>query len=465
MKRFAYIFLMSLMALCAAAKPIDEAKALYADGNYAEAIKKLEAILKGSPRDMTANYFLGMSYLGLGEAEKAKGPLLKAEDRGSVSAAKALATLAIDEYCMDDAAEHLDTWEALLKKARKPEPEELSELRSRAVLAKNMLERVERIAIVDSIVVDEADFFKYYRLSAQAGKLLDGAILPSQYVQEAPAVVFEPENNKEVFWAMADSGALSIYCSQILDDGTFEAPQPLGQELNEGGDADYMYLTSDGVTFYFANTGENSLGGYDIFMSRRDADGSVLQPQNVGMPYNSPYDDYMLVIDEAAGLGWWATDRNQIPGKVTIYTFVPNETRENYDPDDERLRDFAFIRSIAATQGPGQDSRLVADNPALSRESEADDEWSHFSLSLGDGRVYTSLDQFARPQARRSMEEYLTRKKDLAMMLAQLSILRERYSSGDTSARSEILSLEKRVEAARAMMKRLRNAVITAETR
>ena len=93
----------------------------------------------------------------------------------------------------------------------------------------------------------------------------------------------------------------------------------------------------DGVTLYFANNGENSLGGYDIFMTRRsDGDGEgkeYFQPQNVGMPYNSPFNDFMMAIDEASGLGWWATDRNQIPGKVTVYVFIPSQMRVNVEPD------------------------------------------------------------------------------------------------------------------------------------
>ncbi len=61
------------------------------------------------------------------------------------------------------------------------------------------------------------------------------------------------------------------------------------------------FFMSDGVTLYYANDGDESIGGYDIFISRKGEDG-FLQPQNIGMPYNSPYDDYMLAIDEVTVL-------------------------------------------------------------------------------------------------------------------------------------------------------------------
>ena len=33
---------------------------------------------------------------------------------------------------------------------------------------------------------------------------------------------------------------------------------------------------------------------------------TYLVPENVGMPFNSPYNDYMYVIDEYNNLGWFA---------------------------------------------------------------------------------------------------------------------------------------------------------------
>ena len=55
------------------------------------------------------------------------------------------------------------------------------------------------------------------------------------------------------------------------------------------------------------------------------------------MPYNSPYNDYMLVMDEGTGLGWWASDRGAAPDSVTVFIFVPNKSRVNYDPDTENI--------------------------------------------------------------------------------------------------------------------------------
>lgn len=444
--------------MAAGAKPIDDAKALYNQGKYEQAVEKLKAILKAAPKDGTANYYLGLSYIALDKPAAAVAPLEKAAERGVADAYKRLAVIAIDDYDADAASDYLADYEAQMRKNKK-DASDADQLRSRIVMVKNMLARVEKIAIVDSIVVDKADFFKRYKLSPSAGKLISGSILAHEYASKDPKVVYVPESNREIFWAMAgDNGHTQLYASQVLDDGTFEMPEPLGGELNDGGDADYPYFMSDGVTFYFANNGDNSLGGYDIFLSRRDPDGSVLNPQNVGMPYNSAYDDYMLVIDEAANRGWWATDRNQIPGKVTIYEFIPNETRVNYDPDDENIAGYAFVSSIAATtQGMSiPEAQDMENNSTEIAEAE-------FVLPMGKGKTYTKLDDFRNPQAKKAMSQYLRNQQGLEMMKKQLQELRKQYGAGDRTVGNDILSLEKRVNAARDVQLQLQNQAISLE--
>ena len=183
--------------------------------------------------------------------------------------------------------------------------------------------------------------------------------------------------------------------STRLDDGSWDEPQLLGEGLGEGGDAAYPFLMSDGVTLYFANDGENSLGGYDIFMTRNNGE-EYLQPQNIGMPYNSPYDDYMLAIDEESGIGWWATDRNRLGDSITIYRFIPREMRVNYPADTAGLARLAIISDFRATQQPGADySGLLArasDNGDSGRSTA-------FTIAIGS-KIYHDLNDFRTSRGR-----------------------------------------------------------------
>ncbi|MCC8118499.1 MAG: hypothetical protein LIP09_07120 [Bacteroidales bacterium] len=410
-------------------------------------------------RHIFASLLLIFLAIGALDASAAKAKTKAKSSRADAATLYKQAQKAYHAYDFDEAADKLDEAEKELKRQKKSIPDEYDEMRRGILMGRNMLDRVEKIQIIDSLLVDRDDFFKYYKLSSEAGRLMPGSVLPVSVTRSYPSVVFEPQSNREVFWGeVGDEGFLELVSAQILDDGTFEHPQTLGEDLGEGGDADYIYFMPDGVTFYFANTGENSLGGYDIFLSRRDADGTVLQPQNVGMPYNSPYDDYMLVIDEAAHRGWWATDRNKIEDKVTIYVFVPNEVRQNYSPDDPNLVSYAQVASIAATQ-----DGTVAAGGHLSDDDE--DETPDFLLSLGNGMVLTHFSQLRNVKSETAVRQYLDRVNDYEMMEAQLRVLRERYRNGDKSTANDIRNLEKRVLAAEPMLIKLRNQAILAETK
>lgn len=453
LKRIYISLCAGLLAISSVAAPIDDAKRLYREGKYPEAITGLRKILKSKPKDGTANYYLGAALIAMGEVDDAQEPLKKAEARGVADASRLLAVCALDEYRVDDANEHIDTWQAALKKAKKSEPGELSALQSRAVQMSNMLERVEKIEIVDSLSVDSTDFFKAYRLSAAAG-----LILPSDAVRHAGAgrgatelsLAYMPQNRSELIWSAADTtGVFSLYSANILDDGTLDHTLEIDQSLAGGGNAKFPFLMPDGVTLYFASDGENSLGGYDIFMTRRNEneDGAYYQPQNMGMPYNSPCNDYMLAIDEASGLGWFATDRNSEPGKVTIYVFAPSAMRVNADSEDPNLESLAKLDNISLTRREGVDykalleSRLPAD-----ASSKSVDTPRLFAIDMGNGKVYTALADFKNQRARSAMLEAMATKLALDKQIAFENDLREQYRKGRHNVSAQILDSERETD-------------------
>ena len=458
---YSLILLLTAALTAMAAKPLDEAKRLYLDGKYEEALPRLEALRKSSPRDGNVNYYLGSTLYALGRYNEAEAPLKVAEGRGVTDASRLRAVIALDAYRLDDASEALDTWEAKLKKNKKQAPDELGEMQSRLIMMRNMLERVEKIEIIDSLVVDADDFFTHYRLSRSAGHLVPAA----EADIDAATVVYRPENNGELIWAEADTtGTLRLMSAQILDDGTTDSPRHLDDELAGGGNADYPFLMADGMTLYFAADGDNSLGGYDIFLTRRNDDG-FFQPQNIGMPYNSPYDDYMLAIDESTGIGWWATDRNRIPGKVTIYVYITSPTRVNVDVDDPALAGLARISSIAATQTPGKDYSDLRERIAAIGDGRHSARTGHavFEIALGNGRIARSLDDFSNARARKAMEELLTNRAEREKTAAELETLRDRYRAGDRSTAARIEELEDMTLYLDSAMPTLRNKVVRLE--
>jgi hypothetical protein len=68
--------------------------------------------------------------------------------------------------------------------------------------------------------------------------------------------------------------------------------------INDSGSQAYPFVLSDGLTIYFSTTGHQSFGGYDIFVTRYNlTNDSYLAPNQMNMPFNSPFNDYLMVVD------------------------------------------------------------------------------------------------------------------------------------------------------------------------
>jgi hypothetical protein len=68
------------------------------------------------------------------------------------------------------------------------------------------------------------------------------------------------------------------------------------------------------------------MGGLDIFKSIYDWNTKTWsKPENIGFPINSPYDDYMLVMDDLGQSAQFASNRSTGPGMVMLYRIGINE--------------------------------------------------------------------------------------------------------------------------------------------
>jgi len=462
MRKLIFTLLLLAFAGTAGAAPVDEGKRLYNEGKYDEAVALLQPVVKKSPRNGNANYWYGASLTALGRTDEAIAPLKRAMNRNVPEAALALARIATSNYATSEAREYYDSYESMMRKARREIPEEVTEAQSKLILMENMLSRVEKIVVVDSLTVDADGFFSHYRLSPGAGNLVSGATV---HLPDAE-VAFVPQNNTEILYADTDSlGNFILMGADILDDGSIDRPRPLeGDDLAGGGNAEYPFLMADGLTLYYANDGEGSLGGYDIFLTRRGDDG-YLQPQNIGMPYNSPYDDYLMAIDETTGAGWWATDRNRIPGKLTIYIFIPSDSRINVAPDDPNLVALAKLSDISLTREPGKNYTL--------RLPDADDRIddtanrtaaSSFSLPIGSTtKIYHRLSDFRSSTARRAMSRAINARAEINSLEKQLEELRDAYRNGDRSKSISIHNMEQQLDDARRQYSEYTNRAIAEE--
>lgn len=379
------------------------------------------------------------------------------------------ARLKINQYDIDAAREHLDKFLSQGKRKFKPTPAMTAaadSLKERIDRVAMMLDRVEHIEVVDSMVVNRNDFFTHYMLTPSAGSLFDTASLPDELRQGATGVGYKSPDGRKIIWAQADGSSAKLVEASALTDGSWEQPTPLEGALAQGDAIGYPFMLADGITLYYAADGEGSLGGLDIWLSRFDGE-QWLEPQNIGMPYNSPYDDYMMAIDELTGAGWWATDRNQLDDKITIYMFRPNEIRENYPEDLPNIASLALLNSISDTWRDPQEVKDFLDKfkANASNQHGATQNEREFTLSLGNGRIYYSLDDFKSTAAREAMEDYLIMEDEIRVDRIDLNNLRQEYAQGNPACHDDIIMLEEKIRNRQRQLTETRNRIIALETR
>jgi hypothetical protein len=312
----------------------------------------------------------------------------------------------------------------------------------------NMREMTQQIVIIDSIVADKSQFLSHYVLSSETGKVMTASQISGI---EADGYVYLNEMGNKAYFGKADqNGVRQIFTSDKLGDRWGEPILMNG--LSEGIDeADYPFMMNDGITFYFAAQGEESIGGYDIFFTRYDSrSGSFLKPENIGMPFNSEANDYMYAADEQSGIGYFVSDRRQPKDTVCVYIFILPETRRSYDPSkftEQQIHDFADITRIADTWGNGSERRAAlerlkavftnASRPTTDKATEA-----NTAIVINDRLTYTSAKDFRSPTAANHYRELLKARERLSNLEAELQKTRDRYAQADENGRkllSEII--------------------------
>ena len=262
----------------------------------------------------------------------------------------------------------------------------------------------QKVMFIDSVVVSKSKLLSSLNIPDEAGSIQAYNKFFNTTDQPNSIVYLNQLRNKCVFSKFTDGG-WDLYSKEMIGEKWSNAVPLKGLDiLGDDVDINWPFLLSDGTTLYFAAKGEESIGGFDIFMTRYDeTTQSYLKPENIGMPFNSIDNDYFFIVDEYDGIGWFATDRNQPEGKVCIYSFIYNNVRENYVVDEytpEQLRQLSEIHSISQTWTSNQ-ARLDAleQLTAVYKRKFTQKKKNDFEFVINDELTYTTLTDFRSVEA------------------------------------------------------------------
>lgn len=120
-------------------------------------------------------------------------------------------------------------------------------------------------------------------------------------------------------------GGSDIWMTRFTDKGWTE-PENLGKNINTGADEQFPFIHPDGHTLYFTSMGHPGMGKADLFVARKNPDGSWGKPQNLGYPINTGGDEWNLIVNRTGEMAYYASDgRKEGKGGMDIYGFKLHE--------------------------------------------------------------------------------------------------------------------------------------------
>ena len=116
-------------------------------------------------------------------------------------------------------------------------------------------------------------------------------------------------------------GSSDIWKTELQPDGSWTIPVNLGDSINTRFEEMAPFIHPDDRTLYFGSRGHQGMGGFDIFVSRKDADGNWSSAVDLGYPINTYADEINLVVNAKGDVAYISSDKLGGKGGMDIYSF------------------------------------------------------------------------------------------------------------------------------------------------
>lgn len=122
-------------------------------------------------------------------------------------------------------------------------------------------------------------------------------------------------------------GGTDIYVSTKKSNGEWTPGKNLGPEVNTPANEGFPFIDKKG-NLYFCSKGHIGFGGFDIFISQPNEDGSWSAPINLGKPVNSPLDDISICINSDYTVGMFTSAREGGDDDIYIFSLASTSSKK-----------------------------------------------------------------------------------------------------------------------------------------
>lgn len=317
---------------------------------------------------------------------------------------------------------------------------------SEAQIIARYLKHVSRIEVLGVRRLPVSELPEAYLISRESGTLRIDSLGSSFTTQRGDRRYFSVRTT-EPGDSLPVERVVLVSQQRLLEQ--WEDPDTLRATVNSGRVNSYPYVLTDGATLYFASDREGGLGGLDIYMTRYNAAlGEWLPAENIGMPYNSPADDYLYVADELNGCAYFATNRHCAgTDSVEVYQVALGDRTFLRGLPDSELVPLARLDSVIPLLTTTFDG-VPANTPTLpakparpvatAQRSTASDANDSIYFVLNDEYVYTHLEDFHSDSARTLYRRYIRMQHTQEQAIEMLDSLRHQYYEANDATRASL---------------------------
>lgn len=414
------------------AQTLQRGRELFLQEDYSGAKPIMLKFLKQKPDDASRNYWYGVCCYETGEQNKSITYLEKAAEKNIVKAYRYIGDYYFQRESYSLAIENYESFISGMKADSELHNTKTESFYTHRVDSLKALYRMIRstqiVCFIDSFLINKKELRNYYMVDESVGSFYKYADF---FDSPGEGEVFLPEMGTNVIFSRREQDGIFRLYERFKSFENWVDEAPL-KGLEAPGNLRYPFMENDGVTIYYAADGPESLGGLDIFVSRRNSStGSFLVPENMGMPFNSEANDYLYVIDEVNNLGWFATDRRQPEDTVCVYVFVPNSSRTLYNyegGDTAAIHRAARIISIKESQTDLDLVRTARQKLTLLAFSQTEEqEKGSFLFVIDDLTDYHELSDFKNREAHDMFIKWNQMKEKYAVDSERLENQRQAY--------------------------------------
>lgn len=306
---------------------IKKAEELYEERKYAEAMPLYSQLVSLYPKEAGYNLRYGVCLLHADRDKSAGLKFLKyaagKDDSGPIAHYHYAEALHAN-YEFNKAISHYNKFKAEASN-RELKDYQVDRKIEMCNNGKSLLTKVFDLNVVDKQEIGEKEFFRIYDLGEIGGKII---VKPDEFKSktdeklEKLSLIHLPEGALVIYYSGygdSDSDGKDIFRVRKTGDGTWSDPENLGAPVNTPYDEDFPFMHPDG-TLYFASKGHNSMGGYDLFKSvYNESTNTWSKPENLNFAISSAFDDILFISDIRNQLAYFASNRNTVDGKMNVY--------------------------------------------------------------------------------------------------------------------------------------------------